>query len=96
MLNTMDDLDANLLLCKACGRDFAHLNAYSNHFNSCRQGKRKIASALESAKENHRIKRSRLQTASSSAPYSGKITSEGGVAAGVRRIEAKTAAGALA
>lgn len=76
----MDELDANLLLCKACGRDFAHLNAYSSHFGSCRKGKRKIASALELAKENYRIKRHRLQTASSSGPYSDEIPEGGGQA----------------
>ncbi len=65
----MYELDANLH-CKACGRDFAHLNAYSSHFSSCRQGKRKMASALELAKENHKIKRSRIQTTSNAASCS--------------------------
>lgn len=64
----MDDFDTDFF-CKACGQYFAHLNAYSSHFSSCRKGKRKMASALEVAKESYKIIKSRLQVASSSASY---------------------------
>lgn len=53
-----------VLLCDACGRNFAQLNAYSNHIGSCRSQKKRMASALGAAKENYRNKKSRLGTIS--------------------------------
>lgn len=66
----MDDLitdiasGAEVLLCEACGRNFAQLNAYSNHVGSCRLQKKRMASALGAAKENYRNKKSRLSATS--------------------------------
>ncbi|KJA25469.1 hypothetical protein HYPSUDRAFT_94104, partial [Hypholoma sublateritium FD-334 SS-4] len=50
------------LICAACGRSFARLNAYSNHIGSCRAQKKRTASALEVAKEKYRNKKTRLNT----------------------------------
>ncbi|KAF9473559.1 hypothetical protein BDN70DRAFT_761574, partial [Pholiota conissans] len=54
-----------------CGRNFAQLNAYSNHVNSCRPQKKRMASALETAKETYRLrKKARLHTtAAASEPH---------------------------
>ncbi len=50
--------------CEACGRTFVQMNAYSNHIGSCRPGKKRLASALEMAKEKYRHKKSRLEKGS--------------------------------
>ncbi|KJA13591.1 hypothetical protein HYPSUDRAFT_151446 [Hypholoma sublateritium FD-334 SS-4] len=62
-LATDESFDAQILLCEACGRGFAHMNAYSNHTGSCRQQKKRMASALGSAKEKYRNKKARLEAA---------------------------------
>ncbi|KJA12631.1 hypothetical protein HYPSUDRAFT_152315, partial [Hypholoma sublateritium FD-334 SS-4] len=59
---------AQVLLCDACGRSFAQLNAYRNHIGSCRPQKKRMASALGAAKENYRNKKSRLSTTSTQLP----------------------------
>lgn len=61
-LATDESFDAQILLCEACGRGFAQMNAYSNHTGSCRQQKKRMASALGSAKEKYRNKKARLET----------------------------------
>lgn len=48
------------LQCMACGRTFGRSNAYSFHVNSCRKEKKRMASALELAKETYRRKKLRL------------------------------------
>lgn len=66
----MDDLipdvafDAQVFLCEACGRFFTQMNAYSIHIGSCRRQKKRMASALEEAKEKYKNKKSRLDTSS--------------------------------
>lgn len=60
--------DAPVLLCEACGREFAHMNAFSNHVGNCRHRKKRMASALETAKEKYRNKKRRLDTASTIQP----------------------------
>ncbi|KJA15705.1 hypothetical protein HYPSUDRAFT_100251, partial [Hypholoma sublateritium FD-334 SS-4] len=47
------------LLCLACGRNFAQSNAYSTHIRSCRPQRKRMASALELAKEAYMRKKSR-------------------------------------
>ncbi|KJA18101.1 hypothetical protein HYPSUDRAFT_122231, partial [Hypholoma sublateritium FD-334 SS-4] len=56
------NINAEVLLCEACGRNFAQMNAYSNHIGSCRRQKKRMASALGSAKEKYRNKKARLET----------------------------------
>ena len=48
------------LLCEACGRNFAQMNAYSIHIGRCRPQKKRMASALELAQETYRRKKLRL------------------------------------
>lgn len=48
-----------LLLCLACGRNFAQSNVYSTHIRSCRPQRKRMASALELAKEVYKRKKSR-------------------------------------
>lgn len=50
------------LRCVACGREFAQSNAYSNHVSSCRSKKKRMASALDQAKETYRKKKARFNT----------------------------------
>ncbi len=52
------------LQCPTCGRSFTQSNAYSTHSRTCRTGKKRIASALDLAKENLKIKKARLNEAS--------------------------------
>ena len=56
------DITFQSLICVACGRSFAQPNAYSNHIGSCRAQKKRMASALEVAKEKYRNKKARLDT----------------------------------
>lgn len=51
------------LQCTACGRNFRQSNAYSTHVLSCRPQKRRMASALESAKETYKRKKARINSA---------------------------------
>lgn len=45
-----------------CGRGFLQPNAFSNHQKSCKKSKTRLASALDSAKENwNRLKKARLE-----------------------------------
>ncbi len=60
--------DTPNLFCEACGRYFTQINAYSNHVGSCRPQKKRMASALETAKEKYRSKKSRLDVASITQP----------------------------
>lgn len=53
---------SELLQCLACGRYFAQSNAYSTHVRSCRPQRKRMASALEAAKETYR--RKKMRTAS--------------------------------
>ncbi len=53
------------LFCEACGRNFAQMNAYSIHIGRCRPQKKRMASALEEAKEKYRNKKARLNTSAS-------------------------------
>ena len=48
------------LQCPACGRNFVQSNAYSTHARSCRPQKKRVASALDSAKEKYERKKARL------------------------------------
>lgn len=70
--NEMDEQDAhiasdNSLICPGCGRSFMQLNAYSNHTGSCRSQKKRMASALDAARETYRKKKKpRLADAASS------------------------------
>ena len=48
------------LQCIACGRTFIQSNAYSVHIRSCRPQKKRLASALDLAKEKYRRKKARL------------------------------------
>lgn len=59
---------AAVLLCEACGRTFVQMNAYSNHVGSCAHRKKRMASALETAKEKYRNKKSRLEMPSTAPP----------------------------
>ncbi|KJA21683.1 hypothetical protein HYPSUDRAFT_94250, partial [Hypholoma sublateritium FD-334 SS-4] len=52
----------------ACGRTFVQMNAYSNHVGSCRHRKKRMASALEVAKEKYRHKKSRLEITATIQP----------------------------
>lgn len=56
---TDTDRTFNGLQCAACGRNFRQSNAYTTHVSSCRPQKRRMASALESAKETYRRKKAR-------------------------------------
>ncbi|KJA27429.1 hypothetical protein HYPSUDRAFT_130944 [Hypholoma sublateritium FD-334 SS-4] len=47
------------LQCLACGRYFAQSNAFSIHARSCRPQRKRMASALEAAKETYRRKKMR-------------------------------------
>lgn len=67
-LTADDSLDAQVLLCEACGRNFARMNAYSNHVGSCRRQKKRMASALGSAQEKYRNKKARLETSARPHP----------------------------
>lgn len=44
----------------ACGRTFVQVNAYTTHAGSCRPQKKRMASALEAAKERYATKKARL------------------------------------
>lgn len=64
----MDDLhieatfdDSQFLKCFSCGRIFTKSNAYSVHVGSCRPQKKRMAGALELAKEMYRKKKTRLE-----------------------------------
>lgn len=48
------------LQCLACSRKFAQSNAYSTHVRSCRPQRKRVASALDLAKENYRRKKARF------------------------------------
>lgn len=48
------------LQCSACGRNFTQTNAYSTHTRSCQSQKKRLASALDLAKEKYRRKKVRL------------------------------------
>lgn len=63
----MDDLQittsldtSHVIQCLTCGREFAQTNAYSIHARNCRPQKKRMASALEIARENYRRKKARL------------------------------------
>ncbi|KJA13829.1 hypothetical protein HYPSUDRAFT_99722, partial [Hypholoma sublateritium FD-334 SS-4] len=47
------------LQCLACGRNFTQSNAYSTHMRSCRPQRKRMASALELAKETYKRKKFR-------------------------------------
>ncbi|KJA15800.1 hypothetical protein HYPSUDRAFT_148660 [Hypholoma sublateritium FD-334 SS-4] len=49
-----------VLQCLACGRTFAQSNAYSIHVGSCRPQRKRMASALELAKETFKRKKARI------------------------------------
>lgn len=49
-----------VLQCLACGRTFLQSNAYSIHVGSCRPQKKRMASALELAKETFKKKKLRM------------------------------------
>lgn len=71
-MNTLTDdenFDARILLCEACGRGFAHMNAYSNHIGSCRKQKKRVLSALGAAKEKYRNKKARLEPSMQLCPH---------------------------
>lgn len=48
------------LQCSACGRKFSQSNTYSTHMRSCRPQKKRMAGALDLAKENYRRKKARF------------------------------------
>lgn len=48
------------LQCLACHREFGQSNAYSTHVGSCRPQKKRMASALDLAKETYRRKKARF------------------------------------
>lgn len=48
------------LQCLACGRTFAKSNAYSTHVRSCQPQRKRVASALDSAKEFFKRKKARF------------------------------------
>lgn len=52
-------LATEALQCLACGRNFAQSNAYSTHVRSCRPQRKRMASALEAAKETYKHKKLR-------------------------------------
>lgn len=58
----------NTLQCAACGRTFVQVNAYSIHVGSCRPQKKRMASALEAAKEKYTNKKARLNPAPAQLP----------------------------
>ncbi len=62
----------DLLICVACGRDFAHLNAYSNHVRSCRLQKKRAATALDTARETYKNKKIRLTINEVQVPATGE------------------------
>lgn len=70
MNDLMDDesFEAQVLLCEACGRGFTQMNAFSNHISSCRQQKKRMASALGEAKEKYRNKKARLEASTQPDP----------------------------
>ena len=56
------------LNCPACGRTFLQSNAYSVHIRSCRPQKKRLASALDLAKEKYRRKKARLDEPPAAQP----------------------------
>ncbi len=56
------------LQCTACGRTFIQSNAYSVHIRSCRPQKKRLASALDLAKEKYRRKKARLNEPPAAEP----------------------------
>lgn len=61
--------DSHILKCPACGRNFAKSNAYSIHVGSCQPQKKRMAGALELAKETYRKKKARLNNATLHQPH---------------------------
>lgn len=58
--SSQDASSIRVLQCPACGRNFTQSNAYSTHVRSCRPQKKRVASALDLAKERYKRKKARL------------------------------------
>lgn len=63
-MNDQQDADtefdpSEVLQCLACGRNFTQSNTYTTHVRSCRPQRKRMASALEAAKETYKRKKFR-------------------------------------
>src|ERR1700733_7406877 len=75
----MDSPSAWYQLC-ACGRTFGVLQAYAYHKNSCQKTKKRLASALEKAKEVWETKKRRKTAETTETPRADGIFSPHAVA----------------
>lgn len=76
MMNQDSELGINGFnqICRGCGRTFAHLTGFSNHFASCGPKKKRLANALLSAQELYREKKRRRLLQGQEAVGMGPLT----------------------
>lgn len=60
LLLTSIDIPQQLLQCSACGREFSQSSSFSIHAGSCRPSKKRMITALGSAKESYLRKKARF------------------------------------